>query len=290
MSDAVIEENGRKVSPTEAFRAKLEAVMAGAQQQADDGAEDLILKAGFLSRDPNDMVTRERMAQLRGDKKANGWVAVNLWLDPSQVALVRARGRNKRIATAMGNIIHGLAVAPVPGQESDLDEQDDQHPEAAEPEIAERMKGTVVELWIMRDGSLDGCIRQGAARGPRLSSLAFGPLIGLWHLAQVSINQDDPAMVEAFLDRRFPDWREQGTPEAQAQAALAEPYEVLGIPTSSTLEEAKAAYRKAVQAAHPDKGGSRWLFQAVQGAWAAIQQAHTAQGEGGKEAPEDQEE
>lgn len=277
--EAVIEERSRKASPSDEFRVKLECVMGRAQGMADGDGEDLILKTAFLSKEDNDVRSRERMERLREEKKAKGWVAVSVWLDPSQVAAVRARGRSNRVATALGNVIDKLAVAPSSAFVPDLEDEEDAPAEGGVPEGAEVMTGSVVELWVLRDGTLDGCLRQGVVRGARLSSLAFGALIGLWHLSQVSTNQDDPAMVEAFLDRRFPDWREQGSPEGQEAAALAEPYEVLGVLPSATDDEVKAAYRKAVQAAHPDKGGSRWLFQAVQGAWAAIRDARKPAGE-----------
>lgn len=274
MQTAEIDAKGRKVSPSDEFRAQLSDMLADAQAEAEAQGEDLILKAGFLSQEDEDKDARARMRRIRAEQQARGWVQVSMWLDPTQAALVRTRGTSPKLATALGKIINRLAVAP--GAAPDLDDQAEAAGEAA-PDVAERHTGSVVELWILRSGDLDGCLRQGFAAGPRLSSLSFGALIGLWHLAQVSTNQDDPAMVEAYLDRRYPEWRGHATPHAQAMAAEAQPYEVLGLAPAASIEEAKAAYRKAVATAHPDKGGSRWLFQAVQDAWTAIKETHEAQ-------------
>lgn len=49
------------------------------------------------------------------------------------------------------------------------------------------------------------------------------------------------------------------------------PYEVLGILPSATDEEIKDAYRRAIQAAHPDRGGSAEKFQEIRAAFAELQ-------------------
>src|SRR5512142_2645814 len=45
------------------------------------------------------------------------------------------------------------------------------------------------------------------------------------------------------------------------------PYEVLGVPTTASATEVKAAYRRAVRRAHPDAGGSAELFRQVEAAY-----------------------
>ncbi|HMA46699.1 MAG TPA: DnaJ domain-containing protein, partial [Frankiaceae bacterium] len=45
------------------------------------------------------------------------------------------------------------------------------------------------------------------------------------------------------------------------------PYDVLGVPTTASTTEVKAAYRRAVRRAHPDAGGSAELFRRVEAAY-----------------------
>jgi curved DNA-binding protein CbpA len=47
-------------------------------------------------------------------------------------------------------------------------------------------------------------------------------------------------------------------------------YAVLGVSSSATRDEIKAAYRVAVRTAHPDAGGDRELFAAVSEAWEVL--------------------
>lgn len=48
------------------------------------------------------------------------------------------------------------------------------------------------------------------------------------------------------------------------------PYEILGVTPSSTLEEIKAAYRRACMTTHPDRGGTPEAFDAVHRAYRAL--------------------
>jgi|GEM_PF-4658654 len=48
------------------------------------------------------------------------------------------------------------------------------------------------------------------------------------------------------------------------------PHEVLGVSFGEKTSSVRSRYRSLVQAVHPDKGGSEFLFKVVQGAWEAI--------------------
>ena len=72
-------------------------------------------------------------------------------------------------------------------------------------------------------------------------------------------------LLEAYLDRRFPDWRvhqreAEATPAADAVAmdehtAL----EILGLAAGASEAEIKAAHRDLMARLHPDHGGSSYL-------------------------------
>jgi len=55
-------------------------------------------------------------------------------------------------------------------------------------------------------------------------------------------------------------------------------YEVLGVKRSATVEEIRAAYRRAAKTAHPDQGGSNEAFQRVQRAAEVLLEAAQARG------------
>lgn len=49
-----------------------------------------------------------------------------------------------------------------------------------------------------------------------------------------------------------------------------DPYSILGIPRTSSNEEAKKAYRKMAMEHHPDRGGNEEKFKRIKGAWEMI--------------------
>ena len=51
---------------------------------------------------------------------------------------------------------------------------------------------------------------------------------------------------------------------------VAEALRVLGLPSSSTLEQIKSAWRRRVRETHPDTGGDAAMFRAVQDAYETL--------------------
>ena len=114
-------------------------------------------------------------------------------------------------------------------------------------------------------GEVEGWVRRGSAAGRELASLGRGALLRL--LAELE-REDPPAvpLLEAYLDRRFPDWRdsvrsEAGAGPAKGSASLDErtALEILGLAPGATEAEIKAAHRALMARLHPDHGGSAWL-------------------------------
>lgn len=56
---------------------------------------------------------------------------------------------------------------------------------------------------------------------------------------------------------------------------MSNPYETLGIPRSSTKDQARVAYRKLAQKHHPDKGGNEDTFKMVKAAFESIEAGWT---------------
>jgi DnaJ domain len=118
-------------------------------------------------------------------------------------------------------------------------------------------------------GDLDGEVLQGRFRGRSLGSLGLAELLELIAECQ----RDDPrsvALIETYLDRRQPDWRDRAAGGAQGQdqnaasggaGAMDEAtaWSVLGLAPGATDEEIKAAHRRLMTKLHPDHGGSGYL-------------------------------
>jgi hypothetical protein len=56
---------------------------------------------------------------------------------------------------------------------------------------------------------------------------------------------------------------------------MADPFNTLGIPSSATTDEARAAYRKLASKHHPDKGGNAEIFKDVKAAFELIEAGYT---------------
>ena len=280
---AEIEMTPRKAAPTPEYRAMVEAQLDQMQAVADSSAEALVLKAAFLSDDDNDIRNRKDAADRRDRMLADGWKAVNLWLTPTEIAALGAGSGSKKLAGGIRNLIAGRAVhGPSVRNTAPADKEFSE--EARKPNVVAKDRGKLIELWKLKDDTLDGEVISGPIRGARLSTLSFGFLSQLWHEACIIKDsrkgvddRHDQALLEAFLDWRFEDWREASTPQAQQAAVDAEPYEILGIKPGASLLEVKAAYRRAAGVSHPDKGGNAWLFRQVQQAFETIKAAQPKQ-------------
>ncbi len=71
-----------------------------------------------------------------------------------------------------------------------------------------------------------------------------------------------------ILERAFTGFTALPSPDAPRQW-----WEVLGTARTATLEEVRAAYRRAAGVAHPDRGGSDDRMAAVNRAWQQAQEA-----------------
>jgi hypothetical protein len=115
-----------------------------------------------------------------------------------------------------------------------------------------------------RTGELDGEVRRGRFAGRQLASLGRADLLEL--LAECQ--REDPrsvALLETYLDRRQPDWREAAAGGEQAGAAAAggmdeaTAWSILGLSPGADAEAIKAAHRRLMTKLHPDHGGSGYL-------------------------------
>lgn len=124
-----------------------------------------------------------------------------------------------------------------------------------------------LEMRLDHDtGAMSGRVRRGEFAGRSLDDLAEIQLMKL--AAAVAGIADSAALLEAYLDRRIPGWREDVESDVNAGAGGAanagamtdkEAYEVLGLLPGATEAEIRAAHRRLMKAVHPDQGGSTFL-------------------------------
>jgi hypothetical protein len=117
-------------------------------------------------------------------------------------------------------------------------------------------------------GRLDGRIKAGRFAGKRLSELAVPQLVDLLEDCRASDPQS-VALVEAYLDRNHPDWREAagetagGTQEKREafapQMTPAEARRILGVDEDADEDAIREAHRRLMLKNHPDQGGSTYL-------------------------------
>ncbi|HEX5080085.1 MAG TPA: DnaJ domain-containing protein [Geminicoccaceae bacterium] len=139
---------------------------------------------------------------------------------------------------------------------------------AGRPHSSEVTTDTLQMQLDHATGDLDGDVLRGRFAGRSLASLGLGELLGLIADCQ----RDDPRsvpLIETYLDRRQPDWRDHaahGRQEGDQSAASASggmdeatAWSVLGLAPGASEAEIKAAHRRLMTKLHPDHGGSGYL-------------------------------
>jgi hypothetical protein len=132
--------------------------------------------------------------------------------------------------------------------------------------------------WLLMElthssGQMDGEVLNGQLTGQRLSALDLTALLRL--AAECRKDADSIQLLEAYLDRMHPDWRQHadasqsdassGASKATKSEAMTETLalEILGLASGATREEITLAHRRLMQKMHPDRGGSDYLAQRI---------------------------
>ena len=127
-------------------------------------------------------------------------------------------------------------------------------------------------------GEIRGRVLSGALAGRELQGLSLREIAGLWDACRF----DDPQsaqILEAYLDRRHADWREDvgraggdGRPSAAPTGAMTreEALNVLGLEEGASEAEIRRAHRELMMKLHPDHGGSSFLAAKINEAKAVL--------------------
>jgi hypothetical protein len=134
------------------------------------------------------------------------------------------------------------------------------------PGQSSRVATGLIAMELEHDsGRMDGEVLAGPFKGRHLSSLTLAETQRL-HAQAAGMPDQSRALLEAWIERTHPEWREQWTSTGRAQPPAAshkmtreEAMAILGLKGSFTADDVRAAHRRLMKTAHPDLGGSDYL-------------------------------
>ncbi len=129
---------------------------------------------------------------------------------------------------------------------------------------------------------IDGRVIAGRLAGRPFDTLDMPALIALRAECR-QVDPDGVGLLEAYLDSRFPGWREHADADGDAgphvrrgASAMSqeEAYEVLGLRPGAGPDEIRRAHRALIKKLHPDQGGTDDLAARVNGAKDVLMRRH----------------
>jgi hypothetical protein len=123
-----------------------------------------------------------------------------------------------------------------------------------------------LEMELDHDsGAMTGRVLKGMFAGRALDTLRPVDVALVWQDCRFTDPQS-AQLLEAYLDRLHPSWREDiargeqrmsGGPDGRMSAA--EAWEILGLKSDASDDQIRQAHRELMQRMHPDRGGSTYL-------------------------------
>jgi hypothetical protein len=117
-------------------------------------------------------------------------------------------------------------------------------------------------------GRMTGTVLRGRFAGLRLEELGHADLLSLLRECRAE-DEESARLVEAYLDRAHPDWREDvggarngSAPPpsgSNADVTVEEAYAILGLAPGADAAAIKAAHHRLMKQLHPDHGGTDYL-------------------------------
>jgi hypothetical protein len=117
-------------------------------------------------------------------------------------------------------------------------------------------------------GGLSGRVVAGPNAGHSLDEFELPQLAAM----MTGFDAESVALLESYLDRRFPAWRQnaqgnaaggQGGAAAAGKMTQEEAYQILGLQPGAGRDEIGRAHRNLMKKLHPDQGGSTYLAARV---------------------------
>jgi ABC-type multidrug transport system fused ATPase/permease subunit len=133
----------------------------------------------------------------------------------------------------------------------------------SQPGPASTVETATLEMRLdLTTGVMSGLVRRGPFTGRHLASMEKAELLALLADCETHDMASVP-LLEAWLDRTHPDWREEAPPSPGKPMTRAEALSVLGLQEGASEADIRAAHRRLMRAAHPDQGGSDWLASRI---------------------------
>ncbi|MCA1394995.1 MULTISPECIES: DnaJ domain-containing protein [Bradyrhizobium] len=128
----------------------------------------------------------------------------------------------------------------------------------------------------------------GVLRGQIVAGPQAGHMLDEFDLSQLlamvpSFDAESVALLESYLDRRFPAWRQdaqgdrargQGRAASGGKMTNEEAYQILGLQPGASRDDISRAHRTLMKKLHPDQGGSTYLAARVNEAKDTLLRTH----------------
>ena len=144
------------------------------------------------------------------------------------------------------------------------------------------VRSAALEMELDLDtGEMNGLVLAGSFEGRDLNDLDEPELQQLH--SELSGDPESLGLLEAYLDRRSPDWSAGfdmdgdaglGASPGSGTMTQKEAYEVLGLGPGASEAEIREAHRRLMKRMHPDAGGSAFLAGRINEAKAVLLSRH----------------
>jgi hypothetical protein len=148
------------------------------------------------------------------------------------------------------------------------------------PGQASRVRSHYLDMTLDHDsGELSGRIVAGPYAGHALGEFDLPQLTAMI----TGFDAESVALLESYLDRRFPAWRQNAQGDAAGRERRAtsngkmtdeEAYQILGLQPGAGRDEIGRAHRSLMKKLHPDQGGSTYLAARVNEAKDTLLRTH----------------
>jgi hypothetical protein len=148
------------------------------------------------------------------------------------------------------------------------------------PGQTSRVRSQFIDMTLEHDSAnLSGQLVAGPYAGHSLDEFELSQLTAMI----AGFDAESVSLLESYLDRRFPAWRQnaqgnaaggQGRAAASGKMTNEEAYQILGLQPGAGRDEIGRAHRGLMKKLHPDQGGSTYLAARVNEAKDTLLRTH----------------